>query len=59
MMVDERKCQDILDAVERTGRQVRVTFNYRYSPHHTKARELIRDGAIGEVTSAWRQSGID
>ena len=51
MTVDEEKCQDILDAVERTGRNVRVTFNYRYAPHHTKARELIRDGAIGEVTS--------
>lgn len=51
MTVDERKCQEILDAVERTGRQVRVTFNYRYAPHHTKARELIRDGAIGQVTS--------
>jgi len=51
MTVDERKCQDILDAVERTGRNVRVTFNYRYAPHHTKARELIRDGAIGQVTS--------
>lgn len=51
MTVDEKKCQDILDAVERTGRNVRVTFNYRYAPHHTKARELIEDGAIGKITS--------
>jgi len=51
MTVDEHKCQDILDAVERTGRDVRVTFNYRYAPHHTKARELIEDGVIGQVTS--------
>lgn len=51
MTVDERKCQEILDAVERTGRKVRVTFNYRYAPHHTKARELIMEGAIGRVTS--------
>jgi len=51
MTVDEDKCQEILDAVERTGRNVRVTFNYRYAPHHTKARELIRDGVIGKVTS--------
>lgn len=51
MTVDENKCQDILDAVERTGRNVRVTFNYRYAPHHTKARELIANGAIGKVTS--------
>ncbi|MCU6710364.1 Gfo/Idh/MocA family oxidoreductase [Paenibacillus sp. J5C_2022] len=51
MTVDERKCQEILDAVKRTGRQVRVTFNYRYSPHHTKIKELIAGGAIGQVTS--------
>ncbi|CAM3673193.1 Gfo/Idh/MocA family oxidoreductase [Cohnella lubricantis] len=51
MTVDEEKCQQILDAVERTGRSVRVTFNYRYAPHHTKARELIADGTIGDITS--------
>ncbi len=51
MTVDEKKCQEILDAVERTGRNVRVTFNYRYAPHHTKARELIAEGAIGQVFS--------
>ena len=51
MTVDEKKCQEILDAVERTGRNVRVTFNYRYAPHHTKARELIASGTIGKVTS--------
>ncbi|RCW41752.1 oxidoreductase family protein [Paenibacillus prosopidis] len=51
MTVDEKKCQEIIDAVERTGRNVRVTFNYRYAPHHTKARELIANGAIGRVTS--------
>ncbi|WP_159882122.1 Gfo/Idh/MocA family protein [Paenibacillus puerhi] len=51
MTVDEEKCQEILDTVERTGKNVRVTFNYRYAPHHTKARELIEDGVIGKVTS--------
>ncbi|UJF36325.1 Gfo/Idh/MocA family protein [Paenibacillus hexagrammi] len=51
MTVDEEKCRQILEAVERTGRNVRVAFNYRYAPHHTKVRELIEDGAIGEVNS--------
>ncbi|SEN81127.1 Gfo/Idh/MocA family oxidoreductase [Paenibacillus sp. OV219] len=51
MTVDENKCQDILDAVERTGRRMRVAFNYRYAPHHTKARELIEDGVIGDIFS--------
>ncbi|REK67547.1 MULTISPECIES: Gfo/Idh/MocA family protein [Cohnella] len=51
MTVDEKKCQEILDAVERTGRNVRVTFNYRYAPHHTKVRELIESGVIGKVNA--------
>ncbi|AOZ93742.1 Gfo/Idh/MocA family oxidoreductase [Paenibacillus crassostreae] len=51
MTVDEEKCQEILDTVKGTGRNVRVTFNYRYAPHHTKLRELIMDDVIGQVNS--------
>lgn len=51
LTVDEVKAQAILDAIRRTGRKLRVTFNYRYAPHNSKIRELIRDGAIGEVFS--------
>lgn len=51
MTTDPEKCQEILDAVERTGKQVRVTFNYRYAPHNSALRELIAEGAIGKVTS--------
>ncbi|TCT16993.1 oxidoreductase family protein [Natranaerovirga pectinivora] len=51
MTVDEVKAAEILDAIERTGRQVRVTFNYRYAPHNTKIRELIMNDTIGDVTS--------
>lgn len=51
MTTDEEKCQMILDAVKRTGKNLRVTFNYRYAPHNTKIRELIMDGTIGQVNS--------
>lgn len=51
MTVDEEKCKQIIDAVNRTGRKLRVTFNYRYAPHNTKIRELIMDGTIGEVNA--------
>ncbi|NLW55850.1 MAG: Gfo/Idh/MocA family oxidoreductase, partial [Firmicutes bacterium] len=51
MTTDEVKAQAILDAVKRTGRQLRVTFNYRYAPHNTKIRELLANGVIGEVFS--------
>ena len=49
MTVDNNKCQEIIDCIERTGKKLRVTFNYRYAPHNTKIRELIMNGAIGEV----------
>lgn len=51
MTTDAEKCQSIIDAVRRTGRNVRVSFNYRYAPHNTKVRELVMDGAIGDVHS--------
>ncbi len=51
MTIDEVKCQAILDAIRRTGRELRVTFNYRYAPHVTRVRELMMDGVIGEVHS--------
>ncbi len=51
MTTDEQKCQAILDAEKRTGKKVTVTFNYRYSPHRAKMYELLREGAIGELTS--------
>lgn len=51
MTIDEQKIQAILDAEKRTGKKVRVTFNYRYSPHRAKMWELLRNGEIGELTS--------
>lgn len=48
---DNEKGQAILDAQKRYGRSIRVTFNYRYAPHHSKVRELIASGVIGEVYS--------
>jgi predicted dehydrogenase len=51
MTIDAPRCLDIFSAVERTARNVRVTFNYRYAPHNTKVFELLRSGAIGKVTS--------
>jgi predicted dehydrogenase len=51
MTIDEDRCQEILDATTRTGREVRVTFNYRYAPHNTKVYEQLAAGAIGQVNS--------
>jgi predicted dehydrogenase len=51
LTTDEEKCEAILQAEKRTGKKVTVTFNYRYSPHRAKMYELLRSGAIGELTS--------
>lgn len=51
MTIDAPRCKEILNAVDRTGQNVRVTFNYRYAPHNTKVFEVIQSGAIGKVTS--------
>ncbi|AIQ38818.1 Gfo/Idh/MocA family oxidoreductase [Paenibacillus sp. FSL R7-0297] len=51
MTIDEEKCQEIFDAIRRTGKNLRVTFNYRYAPHNTKIREVIMDGVLGEILS--------
>src|SRR5207342_2311684 len=51
LTIDEQKCQAILDAEQKTGKKIKVTFNYRYSPHRQKLYELLRQGAIGNITS--------
>jgi predicted dehydrogenase len=37
--------------VAATGRNVVVTFNYRYSPRNSALKKVIQDGVIGKVTS--------
>jgi predicted dehydrogenase len=51
MTINAEKCQAIVDAVKRSGRQVRVTFNYRYSPPRRQVKELLQSGVIGKVLS--------
>jgi len=51
MTIDATRCARILDAVRRTGRQVRVTFNYRYNPLHEAVKRILASGEIGEVGS--------
>lgn len=51
MAIDEKKIQKIIDAEKRTGKECRVTFNYRYSPHRAKIWEILRAGEIGKLTS--------
>jgi predicted dehydrogenase len=51
MTIDVEKTRAIFDAIERTGRQLRVSFNYRYSPAYTRLRDIIMRGTIGRPLS--------
>jgi predicted dehydrogenase len=52
MTTDATKANRIVDAIKRSGRKVRVTFNYRYSPFRSQLKELLMSGMIGDVLSA-------
>jgi len=49
LTIDAEKFRAIQDAVERTGKSVRTTFNMRWSSGVTKVRQLIAEGTIGRV----------
>jgi len=51
MTTDEVKCQRIIDTQAKTGKQCRVTFNYRYSPFRTQVKDLLMSGVIGDILS--------
>ncbi|MFB7883539.1 Gfo/Idh/MocA family protein [Microbacterium sp. NPDC056057] len=51
LTIDGPSAAAIEDAIDRTGREVVITFNYRYSPRNSALRQVIQDGTIGEVTS--------
>lgn len=51
MTTDLERLQAIYDAINRTGRSLRVTFNYRYAPAYTRFRQLVMDGVVGKPLS--------
>ena len=51
MVTEAADCQSVLDAEKKTGRNITVTFNYRYAPKHEKIKQIIASGEIGKVTS--------
>ena len=51
MTTDEVKCQNILDTEKKTGKNLTVTFNYRYGPYMTKVKQLLQEERVGKITS--------
>lgn len=51
LTIDAPSARAIQEAIDRTGRSVVVTFNYRYSPRNTALKQVIASGEIGDVVS--------
>ena len=51
LTTSEEGVRTIADAVDATGREVVVTFNYRYSPRNAALKEVIASRAIGDPLS--------
>jgi predicted dehydrogenase len=47
---DAEKCQHIVNTAKKTGKSIRVTFNYRYSPSRTQ-KKLLMNRILGDVLS--------
>ncbi|MBI2438471.1 MAG: Gfo/Idh/MocA family oxidoreductase [Lentisphaerae bacterium] len=59
MTTDARKCQRIVDAVNHTGRDLKVTFNCRYMPNMVQVKDLLMQGVIGKILSVTVQWNLD
>ena len=51
LTIDAPSARAIQEAIDRTGRRVVVTFNYRYSPRNSALKQVIASGEIGDVVS--------
>lgn len=49
LTIDAASCRGIVAARERSGRALRITFNYRYSPPRTLVKQALMSGIIGPV----------
>lgn len=59
MAQTEEQCRNILAMTKKTGRIVAVCHVLRYSPYFIKMRQLINEGAIGELISIQHLEPID
>lgn len=59
LTTDRAGCRRITGAVADTGRDVVMTFNYRYAPRNSSLRQVIQSGQIGEVTSVHFEWALD
>jgi predicted dehydrogenase len=49
MTIDAPRCRAIMEAVEQTGRNLRVAFNYRWGAYNSRVKEVLVSGAVGTI----------
>ncbi|HEY8720647.1 Gfo/Idh/MocA family oxidoreductase [Pengzhenrongella sp.] len=59
LTIDAEGCRTITGAVAETGKDVVMTFNYRYAPRNSSLKEVISSGEIGTVTSVHFEWALD
>jgi predicted dehydrogenase len=59
LTIDAQKARAIIDAQQHAGKNITVTFNYRYAPHSSKIKELLMRGAIGKIISVHFEWTLD
>ncbi len=59
MTTTDEKCRAILDTQSKTGRDVRVTFNYRFGIEASHIRKLLAEGIVGEIVSVDMEYMLD
>lgn len=59
LTINAEKCQRIIDTVQRSGRKLRVTFNYRCAPPRSQVKELLGQGVIGRILAVDFEWNLD
>jgi len=59
LTIDAAGCRTITSAAARSGRDIVMTFNYRYAPRNAALKEVISSGQIGTVTSVHFEWALD
>ncbi|MBP1994569.1 Gfo/Idh/MocA family protein [Paenibacillus eucommiae] len=49
LTIDGEKCKAIMEAERKSGKTVTVTFNLRFVPYMMRIKELLQEGAVGQV----------
>ena len=51
MTISAEQCAAVLQTQKKTKRNLRVSFNYRYSPPRTQIKHLLNNDVVGDVLS--------